>query len=68
MLLLRNIGLVEHVKPASKWEHHIMTITRPLEMLQMDLFGPIAYISFSGNKYDLVIIVDYSHFTLLFFL
>jgi hypothetical protein len=45
-----------------------MTITRPLEMLQMDLFGPIAYISISGNKYDLVIIVDYSHFTLLFFL
>jgi hypothetical protein len=33
--------------------HHaknIMTTTRPLEMLHMDLFGPIAYISIGGNK------------------
>jgi transposase InsO family protein len=29
----------------------------------MNLFGPIAYISISGNKYDLVIINDYSRFT-----
>jgi hypothetical protein len=34
----------------------------------MDLFGPIAYISISGNKYGLVIIDDYSHFTWVFFL
>jgi hypothetical protein len=50
--------------------HHaknIMTITRPLEMLHMDLFGPIAYISIGGNKYALVI-VDDSHFTWVFFL
>jgi hypothetical protein len=32
-------------------------------MLHMDLFGPIAYISINGNKYDLVIFYDYSHFT-----
>jgi hypothetical protein len=25
-LPLRKIGLVEHVKPAKKWEHHIMQI------------------------------------------
>jgi transposase InsO family protein len=37
-------------------------------MLHMDLFGPIAYISISGNKYGLVIIDDYSHFTWVFFL
>jgi hypothetical protein len=50
--------------------HHaenIMTITRPLEMLHMDLFGPIAYISIGGNKYGLVIIDNYSRFTCLFF-
>jgi hypothetical protein len=46
--------------------HHtknIMTTTRPLEMLHMDLFGPVAYISIGGNKYGLVIIYDYSRFT-----
>jgi hypothetical protein len=46
--------------------HHaknIMTTTKPLKMLHMDLFGPITYINISGNKYDLVIIDDYSHFT-----
>jgi IS30 family transposase len=45
-----------------------MTTKRPLEMLHMDLFGPIAYISINGNKYSLVIIDDYSHFTWVFFL
>jgi hypothetical protein len=53
-------------------DHHhaknIMTTTRPLEMLHMDLFDPIAYISIGGNKYSLVIIDDYSHFTWVFFL
>jgi hypothetical protein len=34
---------------------NIMTIERPLELLHMDLFGPIAYISICGNKYCLVI-------------
>jgi transposase InsO family protein len=47
---------------------NIMTITRPSEMLHMDLFGPITYISIGGNKYDLIIIDDYSHFTWVFFL
>jgi hypothetical protein len=51
--------------------HHaknIMTTTRPLEMLHIDLFGPVAYISIDGNKYSLVIVDDYSRFTWLFFL
>jgi hypothetical protein len=29
----------------------------------MNLFGPIAYIIIGGNKYDLVIVDDYSRFT-----
>jgi transposase InsO family protein len=45
-----------------------MTTIRPLEMLYMDLFGPIAYISIGGNKYGLVIVDDYSRFTWVFFL
>jgi transposase InsO family protein len=47
---------------------NIMTTTKPLEMLHMDLFGPIAYISIGDNKYGLVIIDDYSCFTWVFFL
>ena len=34
----------------------------------MDLFSPVAYISIGGNKYDLVIIDDYSRFTWVFVL
>jgi transposase InsO family protein len=37
-------------------------------MLHMNLFGPVAYISIGGNKYGLVIVNDYSHFTWVFFL
>jgi transposase InsO family protein len=52
--------------------HHphknIMTTDRPLELLHMDLFGPIAYISIGGSKYCLVIVDDYSGFTWVFFL
>jgi hypothetical protein len=51
--------------------HHAKNIKRntiPLEMLHINLFGPVAYISIGGNKYGLVIIDDYSHFTWLFFL
>jgi hypothetical protein len=52
--------------------HHphknIMTNDRPLELLHMDLFGPIAYISIGGSKYCLVIVDDYSRFTWVFFL
>jgi hypothetical protein len=45
-----------------------MTTTRPLEMIHMDLFGLVAYISIGSNKYGLVIVDDYSHFTWVFFL
>jgi transposase InsO family protein len=52
--------------------HHphknIMTTERSLELLHMDLFGLIAYISISGSKYCLVIVDDYSRFTWVFFL
>jgi transposase InsO family protein len=55
------VGAPHHAK-------NIMTTTRPLEMLHMDLFGPIAYISIDGNKYGPVIVDDYSCFTSVFFL
>jgi hypothetical protein len=52
--------------------HHphknIMTTDRPLELLHMDLFGPIAYISIDESKYCLVIVDDCSRFTWMFYL
>jgi hypothetical protein len=47
---------------------NIMTTERPLELLHMDLFGPIAYISISKSKYCRVIVDDYSRFTWVLFL
>jgi hypothetical protein len=52
----KQVGTHYHAK-------NIMTTTRPLEMLYMDLFDPVAYISIGDNKYDLVIVDDFSHFT-----
>jgi transposase InsO family protein len=52
---------------AQHYAKNIMT-TRPLKMLHINMFGPIAYISIGGNKYGLVIIDDYSRFTWVFFL
>jgi hypothetical protein len=45
-----------------------MTTDRPLELLHMDLFGPIAYISIDRSKYCLVVVDDYSRFTWVFIL
>jgi hypothetical protein len=67
ILGLTNVQAGKHVGV-----HHphknIMTTERPLELLHMDLFVPIAYISISRSEYCLVIVDDYSRFTWLFFL
>jgi hypothetical protein len=47
---------------------NVMMTSRPLELLHMDLFGLVAYLSIDGSKYGLVFIDDYSHFTWVFFL
>jgi hypothetical protein len=39
-----------------------------LELLHMDIFGPVTYISLGDNKYGFVIVDDYSCFTRVFFL
>jgi transposase InsO family protein len=49
-------------------DKNIMMTDRLLELLLMDLFDPIAYISIDGSMYCLVIVDDYSRFTWLFFL
>ena len=45
-----------------------MTTDMPLELLHMNLFGPITYISIGESKYCLVIVDDYYRFTWVFFL
>jgi transposase InsO family protein len=57
----KQVGAHHHAK-------NIMKTTRPLEILCMDLFGPVAYISIDGNKYGLIIVDDYSRFTWVFVL
>jgi hypothetical protein len=47
---------------------NVMTTSKPLELLYMDLFMPVAYLSIRGSKYDLVIVDEYSRFTWVFFL
>jgi hypothetical protein len=37
----------------------MMTTSRPLELLHMDLFGPVAYLGIGGSKYGLVIVDDF---------
>jgi len=46
---------------------NILTSSRPLKLLHINLFGPITYISIGGNKYGLVIVDDFSRFTWIFF-
>ena len=41
---------------------------RCLELLHMDLFGPIPITSLEGMRYTLVVIDDYSRFTWVVFL
>jgi hypothetical protein len=42
---------------------NMMSTSRPLELLHMDLFGPVAYLSIGGSKYGLVIVDVFSCFT-----
>ncbi|GJX46187.1 retrovirus-related pol polyprotein from transposon TNT 1-94 [Tanacetum coccineum] len=44
-------------------DKNIVSTTRCLELLHMDLFGPSAVRSYEGNRYTLVIVDDYSRYT-----
>jgi hypothetical protein len=39
---------------------NVMMTLRPLELLHMDLFESVAYLSIGGSKYGLVIVDDFS--------
>ncbi|KAJ9557080.1 LOW QUALITY PROTEIN: hypothetical protein OSB04_011694 [Centaurea solstitialis] len=53
---------------ASHKSKTINTISAPLQLLHMDLFGPTNVLSIGKKSYCLVIIDDYSRFTWVFFL
>jgi transposase InsO family protein len=74
---ISNVFLVESLGPCAACQagkqvgstHHsknVMTTSRPLTLLHIDLFGPIAYLSIEGSKYGLVIVDDFSRFTWVF--
>ncbi|GKA24038.1 retrovirus-related pol polyprotein from transposon TNT 1-94 [Tanacetum coccineum] len=42
---------------------NIVSTTRCIELLHMDLFGPSTVQSYGGNRYTLVIVDDYSRYT-----
>ncbi|GKA94149.1 retrovirus-related pol polyprotein from transposon TNT 1-94 [Tanacetum coccineum] len=54
------MGKQAHVSHKAK---NIVSTTRCLELLHMDLFGPSAVRSYGGNRYTLVIVDDYSRYT-----
>jgi hypothetical protein len=45
---------------------NVPTTTRPLEQLDMDIFGFMAYVSIRGNKYGFVIVDDYYRYAWVF--
>ena len=46
----------------------MMSTSKAFELLHIDLFGPTQYTSIVGNKYDFVIVDDYTRYTWAFFL
>ncbi|GJT96393.1 retrovirus-related pol polyprotein from transposon TNT 1-94 [Tanacetum coccineum] len=54
------IGKQAHASHKAK---NIVSTTRCLELLHMDLFGPFAVRSYGGNRYTLVIVDDYYRYT-----
>ncbi|GJR82052.1 retrovirus-related pol polyprotein from transposon TNT 1-94 [Tanacetum coccineum] len=55
-----NIGKQLHASHKGK---NMVSTTKCLELLHMDLFGPSAIQSYGGNFYTLVIVDDYSRYT-----
>src|ERR1043165_3258406 len=47
---------------------NVVSTSRPLELLHIDLFGPVKTTSIRGKKYGLVIVDDYSRWTWVKFL
>ena len=57
----------KQIKSSFKSKTEVST-SRPLELLHIDLFGPISTCSLSGKYYGYVIVDDYSRYTWVHFL
>jgi Integrase core domain len=57
----------KHKRSSFKVKKMVST-TSPLELFHLDLFAPITILSISRKMFMLVIVDDYSHFTLVIFL
>ncbi|KAI3728046.1 hypothetical protein L6452_16674 [Arctium lappa] len=57
----------KHTKSSFK-SKQCFSITQPLQMLHMDLCGPVSTPSLSGRRYILVIIDEFTRYTWVFFL
>ena len=55
-------------KKASHRSKDMTSITEPLQLIHMDLFGPVNVLSVSRKRYALVIVDDYSKYTWVLFL
>ena len=56
------------IKRASHKSKSITSITQPLQLIHMDLFGPVNVLSLSRKKYALVMVDDFSRYTWVKFL
>ena len=64
---------MKHVKRGNKLKipsklENVVSSSKPLELLHMDLFGPSRTMSLGGNYYALVIVDDLSRYTWTLFL
>ena len=57
----------KQIKTSSKNKNHVST-SKSIQLLHMDLFEPLTYVSLSGKYYAFVIIDDYSRYTWVLFL
>ncbi|KAJ9547447.1 LOW QUALITY PROTEIN: hypothetical protein OSB04_019990 [Centaurea solstitialis] len=75
-LLAKEFSCDDHCVACLKGKQHksthkskeIYTISSPLQLLHIDLFGPTNVMSIGKKSYCLVIVDDYSRFTWVFFL
>ena len=62
-----HVILEKQVRNSFKSKNLVFTY-RPLELLHVDLFGPMDVLSMGGKSYGFVIVDDYSRFTWVYFL
>ncbi|KAJ9552544.1 LOW QUALITY PROTEIN: hypothetical protein OSB04_016589 [Centaurea solstitialis] len=66
--LLEAMRLIDRKLKERLMYRRISSISSPLQLLHMDLFGPVNVQSIAGKKYTLVIVDEYSRYTWVFFL